>query len=341
MTQPIGSFEADHVSVLRAEAIEAVGPAPGQVVVDATFGAGGYTAKLLEAGATVIAFDRDPAAIAAGRVRFSHEAKLTLVEAPFDQVEQALGAQGVSHIDAIVFDFGVSSMQLDQGERGFSFQQDGPLDMRMGKGSDVAAFVNAAEENDLADVIFQYGEEKKSRRLAKLIVEARRVAPLKTTTDLATIAEKALGRGTKIHPATRLFQALRIFINDELGQIVRALLAAERLLTPGGRLVAVSFHSLEDRIVKRFLSTVTGQGGSASRHLPDIDRPLATFNKGEKAVRPSAEEIDANPRARSAILRSARRNENPVSDWSRARLEGLGVPPLVFSPLQQKWSHVS
>lgn len=328
-----------HVPVLLERVMEALGPKSGEVIVDGTFGAGGYAKALLEAGAKVIAFDRDPTAIAAGTERFADQQdQLTLIEAPFDQLAQVLAARNITQVDGIVFDFGVSSMQLDQAGRGFSFMVDGPLDMRMGAGATAADVVNQLDEADLADVIYQYGEERRSRHLARLIVAARQEKPFERTQELATLAEKALGKGQKIHPATRLFQGIRIFVNDELGQIVRALLACEPLLKPGGRLAAVSFHSLEDRIVKRFLAEVTGRQAGGSRHLPEVQGPQATFDLIGKAVRASDDEVDQNPRARSATLRTAIRNDHPASQWTDKRLTGLGVPSLVFSPLQSRWS---
>ena len=198
--------------------------------------------------------------------------------------------------------------------------------------------MNEADEADLADVIYQYGEERRSRALAKKIVAVRAESPIETTGALAAIAEQVLGRGAKTHPATRLFQALRIFINDELGQIVRALIASEALLRKGGRLVAVSFHSLEDRIVKRFMASVAGRAGRGSRHLPETVGPPATFDIIGKPAAPTDDEIADNPRARSSRLRAARRTDASPTPWTDARLADLGIPPLVFSSLQQKWS---
>jgi 16S rRNA (cytosine1402-N4)-methyltransferase len=326
-----------HIPVLRDEAIAAAAVTAGEIAVDATFGGGGYTAELLKAGARVYAFDRDPAAIAAGQARFGDEARLTLIEAPFDEMEEALGTTGVEHVDAIVFDFGVSSMQLDQAERGFSFMADGPLDMRMGQGRSAAEFVNEADPRDLADVIYQYGEDRRSRALARAIVAEREKVPFETTGQLAALAERTLGKTGRIHPATRLFQALRILVNDELGQIVRALIAAERLLREGGRLVAVAFHSLEDRIVKRFLAATTGRSDTPSRHEPQRAGDPATFLPKLLNTKPTAEESAANPRARSARLRAATRNDVPAADWTESRLRQLGVPPLVFSSVQETW----
>ncbi|WOI52130.1 16S rRNA (cytosine(1402)-N(4))-methyltransferase RsmH [Parvularcula sp. LCG005] len=329
-----------HISVLLDEVIGALSIEPGQKIVDGTFGAGGYTRAFLKAGASVIAFDRDPTAIAAGQKNFAGEDALSLIQAPFDRLGQVLTERGLVPVDGAVFDFGVSSMQLDQAERGFSFMADGPLDMRMGEGRPVADFINTAKTGDIADVIHQYGEERRARHIANLIGSARDEAPLTTTAQLAAVVEKALGRGGKVHPATRTFQALRIFINDELGQIVRALIAAEAVLAEGGRLVAVSFHSLEDRIVKRFLASVTGRTGGGSRHMPEVSGPASTFSALGKALTPGSAEVERNVRARSATLRAAVRNAAPAGQWDDARLAGLGIPPLVFSQLQQSWVSV-
>ncbi|MEM9233515.1 MAG: 16S rRNA (cytosine(1402)-N(4))-methyltransferase RsmH, partial [Pseudomonadota bacterium] len=266
------------------------------------------------------------------------EGRLTLIEAPFDQLAAEFEARYYGAADVVVFDFGVSSMQLDQAERGFSFRFDGPLDMRMGAGRPVSDFVNEADEADIANVIYQYGEERRSRGLARAIISAREEAPITTTAELAAIAERVIGTRGPIHPATRMFQGLRIFVNDELGQIVRALIAAEQVLKDGGRLIAVSFHSLEDRIVKRFLAEVTGRAEATSRHAPmEVSAP-STFDLLGKAVPPTDAEIATNPRARSARLRAARRTDVSPRPWDDARLQGLGVPPMVFSPLQQNWA---
>mgnify|MGYP001794513138 CR=1 FL=1 len=331
-----------HVPVLLSEVMAAAEPGPGQRVVDLTFGAGGYTDAFLKAGAHVVAFDRDPSAIAAGKVRFAAAGdQLTLIEAPFDQLEARLSDSGIAEVDAVVGDFGVSSMQLDEAARGFSFMADGPLDMRMGAGRSAADLLDEVEESDLADILYQYGEERQSRRLARRILSAHQESPLKTTGALAAIAEETLGKASKTHPATRLFQALRIFVNDELGQILRVLMAAERLLKAGGRLVAVSFHSLEDRLVKRFFSAASGKGGAVSRHLPAIGGPEPSFSLPVKPQRAGEQEVASNPRARSATVRSAVRTAAQPLEWTRERLRGLGLPPLVLSPYQQSWSTLS
>jgi len=303
-----------HIPVLLDEVIAALAPAPGAVIVDATFGAGGYTRALLDAGATVHAFDRDPDAIAAGQAwPECAEQRLVLHPRRFSEMVAALAEAGVARVDGIAMDIGVSSMQLDQAGRGFAFAADGPLDMRMSQdGPSAADFVNTAPEGEIADVLFNYGEERQSRRVARAIVAAR---PLETTGQLAAVVRKALGyhAGMPKDPATRSFQAIRIHVNAELNELNAALDAAEALLNPGGRLAVVSFHSLEDRIVKQFLREAGGALANASRHLPQVAPAAApTFDHVAKAVRPSAAELTRNPRARSATLRSAVRTAAPA-----------------------------
>lgn len=292
--------DAPHTPVLLAEVVAALAPAPGETMVDATFGAGGYTRALLAKGARVIAFDRDPDAIAAA----PRLDGLTLVHAEFSGMETALDAP----VDGVTMDIGVSSMQLDQAERGFSFQADGPLDMRMAQaGMSAADFVNGADEGEIADVLYQYGDEPKSRRVARAIVAAR---PLTRTGELAAVVRRALGHRPhdKKDPATRTFQAIRIHVNRELSELADGLAAAERVLKPGGRLAVVTFHSLEDRVVKRFLRDRSGAAPSASRHLPATsDGAPPSFEAVGRAVRAGDEEVARNPRARSATLRSATR----------------------------------
>jgi len=304
---------APHVPVLLDEVIAALAPAPGAVIVDATFGAGGYTRRLLDAGATVHAFDRDPDAIAAGRLwPETNESPPRLILHPrrFSEMASSLAEAGVSQVDGIAMDIGVSSMQLDQPGRGFAFATDGPLDMRMAQdGASAADFVNTAEESDIADVLFRYGEERQSRRVARAIVAAR---PLSTTGELARVVRKALGHrpGAPKDPATRSFQAIRIHVNAELEELQQGLAAVENLLPPGGRLAVVSFHSLEDRIVKQFLREASGAVAGGSRHLPQAQAADApTFTAVSKAIRPSDEETARNPRARSATLRAATRTD--------------------------------
>lgn len=309
---------APHIPVLLDEVIAALAPAPGAVIVDATFGAGGYTRALLNAGATVHAFDRDPDAIAAGQAwaeTREQPPRLVLHPRRFSEMVAALTEAGVAQVDGIAMDIGVSSMQLDQAERGFAFAADGPLDMRMAQdGPSAADFVNTAPEAEIADVLFHYGEERQSRRVARAIVAAR---PLSTTGQLASVVRKALGHhpGMPKDPATRTFQAIRIHVNAELDELRDGLNAAERLLRSGGRLAVVSFHSLEDRIVKQFLREASGALGNTSRHLPVVAAASQpTFADVAKAVRPSEAEIARNPRARSATLRAAIRTAAPARE---------------------------
>ena len=299
--------------VLLDEVIAALSPLDGAVIVDATFGAGGYTRRLLDAGANVHAFDRDPAAIAVAQGWDEVAAsppRLVLHPRRFSEMVDALSAAGVARVDGLVMDIGVSSMQLDQAERGFAFSLDGPLDMRMAQeGESAADFLNSAAESDIADVLYSYGEERQSRRVARAIVAAR---PLETTGQLAQVVRKALGYhpGAPKDPATRSFQAIRIHINAELDELTSGLNAAETLLRPGGKLAVVSFHSLEDRIVKQFLRDASGAVANASRHVPQSAPAFApTFIAVGKAVRPSAAELTRNPRARSATLRAATRSD--------------------------------
>ncbi|MFL0357325.1 16S rRNA (cytosine(1402)-N(4))-methyltransferase RsmH [Erythrobacter sp. GH1-10] len=309
MTQP-------HIPVLLDEVIAAIKPRKGMDIVDATFGAGGYTRALLDAGARVYAFDRDPNAIREGQAMVSeYEGRLSLHQERFASMREELLRIGVPQVDAVVMDIGVSSMQLDQSERGFAFSADGPLDMRMSQSGESAAdFLNTADEAAIADVLYQYGEERQSRRVARAIVNAR---PLETTGELARVVRKALGHKPhdKKDPATRTFQAVRIHVNDELGELKAGLNAAEALLKEGGVLAVVSFHSLEDRIVKRFFKEASGAGRAVSRHLPgEVPGPEPVFTKVSKAIRPSEAEIARNPRARSSTLRHAIRTAVPARE---------------------------
>ena len=309
---------APHIPVLLNEVIAALDPEEGETHVDGTFGAGGYTKAIMERGAKVIAFDRDPDAIREGAslVAVSGE-RLTLVPERFSRMRQALRDRGIDEVDGVTLDIGVSSMQLDRAERGFSFQSDGPLDMRMGQeGESAADFVNTADEDEIADVLFHYGEEPKSRRVARAIVAAR---PIERTGQLAEVVRKALGHhaGMKKDPATRTFQAIRIHLNQEFQELEGGLEAAEQVLKTGGRLAVVTFHSLEDRIVKRFLRERSGSVPAASRHLPvqASTGPAPTFEAVGKPVRAGEAELQANPRARSATLRFARRTN--ASPWKQ------------------------
>ncbi|MBO0748951.1 MAG: 16S rRNA (cytosine(1402)-N(4))-methyltransferase RsmH, partial [Porphyrobacter sp.] len=290
-----------HIPVLLDEVLAALDPQPGDVVVDATFGAGGYTRAILDAGATVHAFDRDPDAIAAGRAwpeTAEAPPRLVLHHRRFSEMLAALAEAGVARVDGVTMDVGVSSMQLDQAGRGFAFSAEGPLDMRMSReGESAADFLNAAREEDIADVLYRYGEERQSRRVARAIVAAR---PLATTGDLARVVRKALGYrpGAPKDPATRTFQAIRIHVNAELDELEAGLRAAEALLREGGRLAVVSFHSLEDRIVKRFLREAAATNQGTSRHMPAAKAgPPPVFARVSRAVRPTAAEIERNPRA--------------------------------------------
>jgi len=300
-----------HIPVLGREAVEMLAPHDGGIYVDATFGAGGYSRSILDtAGTRVIGIDRDRSAIAAGFDLVDRSGgRLTLVEDRFSNLAGICAAQGVQEIDGVVMDVGVSSMQLDQAARGFSFRLGGPLDMRMGHDGPTAADVIAkASEADLANIIYIFGEERHSRSLARAIVAARKQAPVVTTRALADIVAKVVrSKPGEIHPATRTFQALRIFVNEELDELHLALSAAERVLKPGGRLVVVSFHSLEDRIVKNFLVDRSGAAGG-SRHLPEVARAAPSFHLlTKRPITPDENEISANPRARSAKLRAAER----------------------------------
>ena len=307
---------APHIPVLLDEVIAALDPQPGDVVIDATFGAGGYTRALLERGATVHAFDRDPDAIAAGEAWPETKVdppRLVLHPHRFSEMAEVMTAAGVARVDGIVMDIGVSSMQIDQAHRGFAFSSDGPLDMRMSQdGESAADFLNTADEKSIADVLYLYGEERQSRRVARAIVAAR---PLETTCELARIVRKTLGYKPhdKKDPATRTFQAVRIHINGELDELSHGLSAAERLLCEGGRLAVVSFHSLEDRIVKRFLREASSTP-SASRHVPLAAQDDPVFLQVSKAIKPGEAEIERNPRARSSVLRHATRTAVPARE---------------------------
>ena len=307
-----GANKAPHVPVLVSDVIAALMLQGGETVIDGTFGAGGYARALLSAGAgRVIGFDRDPDAIEAGR-SLVPDPRLELIQENFSQMDRVLADRGIGLVDAIALDIGVSSMQLDRAERGFSFQADGPLDMRMSRsGLTAAEFLNTAEEAEIARVLRDYGEEPRARAIARAIVAAR---PVERTAELAAIVRRAAGfrQGQKADPATRTFQAIRIHLNAELDELEQGLEAAERALRPGGRLAVVTFHSLEDRIVKRFFRERSGGTPGGSRHRPAIVDPNEpTFERVAKPVGPSQRELAANPRARSARLRSAVRTSAP------------------------------
>ncbi|ATQ43808.1 16S rRNA (cytosine(1402)-N(4))-methyltransferase RsmH [Caulobacter mirabilis] len=305
--------EGPHVSVLLGEVVEALKPTSGETIVDGTFGAGGYSRAFLEGGAAVVAFDRDPSARrfaapleAGGRFR--------LVEDRFSNMAEHFAPGSV---DGVALDIGVSSMQLDEADRGFSFMRDGPLDMRMGGDVPSAAdLINTADQAELARIFWVYGEERESRRVASFIVRRRAERPFERTLDLAEVVERALGgrRGAKVHPATKTFQALRIAVNEELSELEQGLVAAERILKSGGRLAVVTFHSLEDRIVKAFFAARAGRLPGGSRHAPPVSGgPAPTFDLPFKGhIDPTEAEIAANPRARSAKLRAGVRTDAPA-----------------------------
>jgi 16S rRNA (cytosine1402-N4)-methyltransferase len=318
------SDDTRHVPVMLAEVLAALAPRDGGTYVDGTFGAGGYTRSILDsADCSVFAIDRDANAIAAGReIEARYGDRLTLIEGRFSEMADLLDDRGVTAVDGVTLDLGVSSMQLDDAERGFSFRHDGPLDMRMegrqSAGSESAAdVVNGYEERDLARIIHVLGEERHARRIAKAIVKARQLKRFTRTGELADLISDLAGAAAKrdrIHPATRTFQALRIWVNRELDELADGLHAAEVLLRPGGRLAVVSFHSLEDRMVKRFLAARTGKTGGGSRHRPErTDLAAPSFIElGRGAAKPGDAEAAANPRARSARLRAATRTDAPA-----------------------------
>lgn len=310
-----------HRPVLLKEVLGILSPTDGATYVDGTFGAGGYTQALLEAAdCTVWAIDRDPDAIAGGSVLLrSHARRLHLLEGRFGDMAELLNAEGISQVDGIALDLGVSSMQLDEAARGFSFRADGPLDMRMAKaGPSAADIVNREDEATLARILSEYGEEKKARRIARRIVELRNERPITRTRELAEIVAGVVKPDKSgIDPATRTFQALRIHVNDELGEIERGLNAAEILLKPEAKIAVVSFHSLEDRIVKHFFRARSATGTGTSRHLPLAPKRAPSFRLlTKRAVRPSEEEVAENPRARSARLRAAARTA--AAPWEKA-----------------------
>lgn len=308
----------NYVPVLLDEVLHALEPRDGALYIDGTFGAGGYSRAILAAAdCRVLGIDRDPSVRPVGEdLKKASGGRFVLVEAPFSHMKEVVEEAGGDLVDGIVLDLGVSSMQLDQAERGFSFSKPGPLDMRMsGAGPSAADAIAQLSEKELADVFFVYGDERKSRRVASAIVRQRTDRPFETTDQLAeTVARAIGGKPGKTHPATRVFQALRIYINDEMGELVRALHAAEQLLAPLGRIVIVTFHSLEDRIVKSFFRSRAGLASGGSRHMPEFDKgPEPSLRLlTRKAVEPSAEEINVNPRARSARLRAAICTEAPA-----------------------------
>jgi 16S rRNA (cytosine1402-N4)-methyltransferase len=322
---PVSHAPVRHVPVLLNEVAATVGAGPGQLVIDGTFGAGGYAARILDSGARVIGIDRDPDAIAGGaELVASSGGRLHLRHGRFSQMEEFLDGELA---DAVMLDIGVSSMQIDEAARGFSFLREGPLDMRMAQtGPSAADVLNNFKTGDLIRIFGILGEEKNAGRIARMIEKRRILKPFGTTTDLADAIQGLVGRrhDDKIHPATRVFQALRIFVNDELGELARALVAAERILKPSGRLAVVTFHSLEDRIVKKYFADRIG-GSRGSRHLPEMAMISASFMQTRKgATEPSEAEVYSNPRSRSAKLRAGIRAESPArSDMSFFDLPAL------------------
>ena len=306
---PAAPVGPGHIPVLLQEAMEALNPRAGRLYVDGTFGGGGYARALLERGARVIALDRDPSAVRAGaELAASSGGRLKLVEARFGELDEVVRRLGVNAVDGVVLDIGVSSMQLDEAARGFSLRFDAPLDMRMGSGGRSAAdILRDEDEATIADILFHFGEERAARRIARAIVADRKTKPFTSTLELAALIARVAParRGELTHPATRAFQALRIAVNNELGELVSGLSAAERLLKPGGRLAVVTFHSLEDRIVKQFLAGRSGRGRTASRRLPGEPaeaEPTFEAPRGQP-IEPSETEARENPRSRSAKLR--------------------------------------
>jgi len=323
--------KAPHIPVMLNEVLISLNPVDGGCYVDGTLGAGGYTKAILDAAdCQVHGFDRDPAALkAADQLSSEYPGRLHLHQALFGDMDAVLEKRGITEVDGVALDIGVSSMQLDQADRGFSFLQDGPLDMRMAsEGESASDFVNEASEAKIAQVLKEFGEERQARRIAKAITHARSETPLETTSDLVRVVESVLGSADrhKLHPATRTFQAVRIYINSELEQLVRGLAAAEKLLRPAGRLVVVAFHSLEDRIVKRFFAQRSGGMGRPSRHIPLEAKPSVepSFETLSRRARVAGDnEVAVNPRARSAKMRAAIRTDAPA--WPLT-LDELGLP---------------
>jgi 16S rRNA (cytosine1402-N4)-methyltransferase len=335
---------ARHLPVLRDDVLSALAPQAGETFLDATFGAGGYTQAILGVlGTRVLAIDRDPSAIAAAQsLAAQSQGRLMLEQGVFSDLERIAEEHDITHFDGIVFDIGVSSMQLDEAARGFSFRFEGPLDMRMGShGQSAADLVNTLEEKELADILYYYGEERFARRIAKAIVKERAEKSFETTLQLANVIARVVpSKPNTIHPATRSFQALRIAVNDELGELVKGLTAAERMLKDGGRLAVVTFHSLEDRIVKQFFARRSGHGEARSRLLPhEAAPPEPTFTvQGKQPILPSEAEMARNPRARSAKLRFATRTSAPArgEDSALAALAALPSAKHASKPKQRR-----
>lgn len=321
-----------HVPVMLAEVLDTLAPKEGDIIIDGTFGGGGYSRAILKAAqCSVIGIDRDLDAILRAEKLAEEFPRLLPLLGRFGELDQLAAQAGFPSADGVVLDIGVSSFQIDEAERGFSFQKDGPLDMRMGAaGPSAADVVNNLSERDLANVIFRLGEETNSRRIARAICERRMAEPFRSTSDLASVVEEAVGgrKGARVHPATQTFQAIRMYVNDELGELARGLEAAEQILKPGGRLVVVTFHSLEDRLVKTWMRERTGGVPSGSRHVPLLAKPKPpSFAQiTNKALQPSEKEVETNPRARSARLRAVVRTDaaalgGPADD-------GMDLPPI-------------
>ncbi|MEM7459390.1 MAG: 16S rRNA (cytosine(1402)-N(4))-methyltransferase RsmH [Pseudomonadota bacterium] len=321
-----------HAPVLLSEVLTALAPQAGDSIVDGTFGGGGYALRVLQAAdCALYGIDRDFDAITRAEAMAETEPRLVPLLGRFGDMDTLLQNHGVAAVDGVMLDIGVSSFQIDQGERGFSFMRNGPLDMRMGQtGPSAKDVVNHLAAQDLTAVIRQLGEERQAKRIASFIVKQRQDKTFETTSELADCIERAVGgrRGKKTHPATLTFQAIRMYVNDELGELARGLAAAERLLRTGGRLVVVTFHSLEDRLVKQFMRTRSGAVSGGSRYMPEVDKgPAPSFDlTHRKAIEPGEEEIATNPRARSARLRVVTRTVAPA--WTNPVETGLRLPPL-------------
>ena len=321
-----------HLPVLLAEVMTALAPKDGEIYVDGTYGGGGYALRVLQAAdCKLYGIDRDLDAITRAERMAEEQPRLVPLLGRFGEMDALLLNNGVAEIDGVMLDIGVSSFQIDQSARGFSFMRDGPLDMRMGQtGPSARDVINLMSVQDLTAIIRQLGEERQAKRIANVIVEQRKEQPFDTTAQLADCVERAVGgrRGKKTHPATLTFQAVRMYVNDELGELARGLTAAERLLRVGGRLVVVTFHSLEDRLVKQFMRTRSGETGGGSRYMPEVEKgPPPSFDlHRRKAIEAGDEETSSNPRARSARLRVVTRTDAPA--WTAPVETGLRLPPL-------------
>lgn len=321
-----------HLPVMLAEVLETLAPADGEVIADGTFGGGGYARAILKAAnCSVLGIDRDLDAIMRAEALAAEFPRLVPLLGRFGDLDALAEQAGHPRLDGVVLDIGVSSFQIDEAGRGFSFMKDGPLDMRMGaSGPSAADVVNQMAERDLANIFFRLGEERNARRIARSIVERRVSQPFSTTADLAALVETAVGgrRGARVHPATQTFQAIRMYVNDELGELARGLKAAEAVLKPGGRLVVVTFHSLEDRLVKQWMRERSGGVPAGSRHVPLLAKPRpASFEQiTNKALQPSEKEVETNPRARSARLRAVRRTD--AAAFASPADDGMDLPPI-------------